>query len=149
MELTTLNTDEIQWTSAQCIAEAIQVNRPIVLLDSRPSTDFNVSHILKAINLGGDEAFRRKFSQNRVPMDKLLLKLLGSQDESSWQSVPIVVYDHDLDDISQLKPDCFMYRLLHDLLRSFVPIYVLKGKNLSPLELPFQFCKTKHSQIHC
>lgn len=61
-------------------------------------------------------------------MDKLLLKLLGSQDDSSWQSVPIVVYDHDLDDISQLSSGCFMYRLLQDLLRSFVPIYVLKGK---------------------
>ncbi|VDP88031.1 unnamed protein product [Echinostoma caproni] len=127
METDTLNTDEVRLTSAQCVMEAIQMDRPLILLDSRSSMEFNAGHILKAINVGGDSAFRNKFIQNRVPMDRLLLKLLGSQDLSSWQSVPIVVYDHNLEDINDLNPEDFLYRLLCDLLRSFVPIYVLKG----------------------
>lgn len=59
MEFTTLNTDEIQLTNPQCIAEAIQVNRPVGYLMPFPCAHV-YCHVDCAAGLAAIDRFQRE-----------------------------------------------------------------------------------------
>ncbi|KAK4474652.1 hypothetical protein MN116_001785 [Schistosoma mekongi] len=114
-------------TEAASIAEALQLNQKIVLLDSRPFMVFHTSHINTAINIGGNRAFQRKFSQNQVPLDLLLCKLTNLENPTELQKLPVVVYDECIDSLSNIRPECFLFSLFTQLTLRFPVVFLLKG----------------------
>ncbi|CAH8575181.1 unnamed protein product [Schistosoma turkestanicum] len=115
------------YTEASSIAEAIRLNQKVVLLDSRSFMVYHTSHIHNAINIGGNRAFQRKFSQNQVPLDLLLCKLTSFKNPAELQKLPIVVYDECIDSILYLTPECFLFSLLTQLTKKFPVVFLLKG----------------------
>ncbi|KAK4467300.1 hypothetical protein MN116_008969, partial [Schistosoma mekongi] len=114
-------------TEAASIAEALQLKRKIVLLDSRPFMVFNTSHINTAINIGGNRAFQRKFFQNQVPLDLLLCKLTNLENPTELQKLPIIVCDECIDSLSNIRPECFLFSLFTHLMLRFPVVFLLKG----------------------
>ncbi|TNN07536.1 Dual specificity protein phosphatase 8 [Schistosoma japonicum] len=114
-------------TEAASIAEALRLNKKILLLDSRPFMVFHTSHINTAINIGGNRAFQRKFSQNQVPLDLLLCKLTNVENPTELQKLPIVVYDECIDSLSSIGAECFLFFLFTQLTLRFPVVFLLKG----------------------
>ncbi|XP_018654939.1 putative dual specificity protein phosphatase [Schistosoma mansoni] len=131
---------KVIYTEAYSISEAIRLNQKVILLDSRSFMVYNTSHIHTAINVGGNRAFQRKFSQNqvsslrisryfltKVPLDLLLCKLTNFENPTELQKLPIVVYDEFIDSILNLIPGCFLFTLLTQLTLKFPVVFLLKG----------------------
>ncbi|CAH8675201.1 unnamed protein product [Schistosoma rodhaini] len=118
---------KVIYTEAYSISEAIRLNQKVILLDSRSFMVYNTSHIHTAINIGGNRAFQRKFSQNQVPLDLLLCKLTNFENPTELQKLPIVVYDEFIDSILNLIPGCFLFTLLTQLTLKFPVVFLLKG----------------------
>ncbi|CAH8670378.1 unnamed protein product [Schistosoma haematobium] len=131
---------KVIYTEASSIYEAIRLNQKVILLDSRSFMVYNTSHIHTAINIGGNRAFQRKFSQNqvgslrisrhlriKVPLDLLLCKLTNLENPTELRKLPIVVYDEFIDSVLNLIPGCFLFSLLTQLTLKFPVVFLLKG----------------------
>ncbi|CAH8670362.1 unnamed protein product [Schistosoma haematobium] len=118
---------KVIYTEASSIYEAIRLNQKVILLDSRSFMVYNTSHIHTAINIGGNRAFQRKFSQNQVPLDLLLCKLTNLENPTELRKLPIVVYDEFIDSVLNLIPGCFLFSLLTQLTLKFPVVFLLKG----------------------
>ncbi|CAB1413269.1 unnamed protein product [Pleuronectes platessa] len=98
----------------------------VVLIDSRPFVDFNVSHILEAVNVNCSKLMKRRLQQDKVQIAELLqhsakkkLELQGDQE--------VVVYDQSSSDPTSLGSDSFLSVLLVKLERSFPSVHLLSG----------------------
>ncbi|XP_035460598.1 dual specificity protein phosphatase 16 [Scophthalmus maximus] len=98
----------------------------VVLIDSRPFVDFNVSHILEAVNVNCSKLMKRRLQQDKVQIAELLqhsakkkLELQGDQD--------VVVYDHSSSDPTALGGESFLSVLLVKLEKNFPSVHLLSG----------------------
>nr|CAH8870020.1 unnamed protein product [Trichobilharzia regenti] len=118
---------KVIYIEATSVAEAIRSNLKVILLDSRSFMVYHTSHIHTAINIGGNRAFQRKFSQNKVSFDVFLCKLANYRNLVELQKIPIIVYDECVDSLSSLRPECFLFSLLAQLTSKFPVVFLLKG----------------------
>ncbi|XP_058481595.1 dual specificity protein phosphatase 16 isoform X1 [Solea solea] len=98
----------------------------VVLIDSRPFVDYNVSHILEAVNVNCSKLMKRRLQQDKVQIAELLqhsakkkLELQGDQE--------VVVYDQTSSDPATLGSESFLSVLLGKLERSFPSVHLLSG----------------------
>uniref|UniRef100_A0A3P8UVN7 Dual specificity phosphatase 16 n=1 Tax=Cynoglossus semilaevis TaxID=244447 RepID=A0A3P8UVN7_CYNSE len=98
----------------------------VVLIDSRPFVDYNVSHILEAVNVNCSKLMKRRLQQDKVQIAELLqhsakkkLELHGDQE--------VVVYDQSSSDPAALGSDLFLNVLLLKLEKSFPSVHLLSG----------------------
>ncbi|XP_035004019.2 dual specificity protein phosphatase 16 [Hippoglossus stenolepis] len=98
----------------------------VVLIDSRPFVDYNVSHILEAVNVNCSKLMKRRLQQDKVQIAELLqhsakkkLELQGDQE--------VVVYDQSSSDPTSLGSESFLSVLLVKLERSFPSVHLLSG----------------------
>uniref|UniRef100_A0A8D3C3N4 Dual specificity phosphatase 16 n=1 Tax=Scophthalmus maximus TaxID=52904 RepID=A0A8D3C3N4_SCOMX len=94
----------------------------VVLIDSRPFVDFNVSHILEAVNVNCSKLMKRRLQQDKVQIAELLqhsAKKKGDQD--------VVVYDHSSSDPTALGGESFLSVLLVKLEKNFPSVHLLSG----------------------
>ncbi|XP_069376007.1 dual specificity protein phosphatase 16 [Paralichthys olivaceus] len=98
----------------------------VVLIDSRPFVDYNVSHILEAVNVNCSKLMKRRLQQDKVQIAELLqhsakkkLELQGDQQ--------VVVYDQSSSDPTSLGSESFLSVLLVKLERSFPSVHLLSG----------------------
>ncbi|OON19888.1 dual specificity phosphatase, catalytic domain protein [Opisthorchis viverrini] len=133
----------VQLVDPGCLAERIRMDQSFILLDVRSFVDYNTNHITQAVNIGGNRGFRRKFLQLmvcsmftilyavlvfQVPIDVFIQRLMGlPHDTDALHATPVVVYDHCLDDLRNLSPDCFLHSVLVQLSKKFCSIFLLKG----------------------
>ncbi|CAL8087722.1 unnamed protein product [Calicophoron daubneyi] len=122
-----LDGKSVRLTEPRCVAEAIRMGQNIILLDSRSFVEYNTSHINRAVNIGGNRAVKKKFFKYEVPVDLLLAKLVNVVDTNELKLTPIIVYDQCVEDLGNLRPDCFLHCVLLQLLRKYSPIFVLRG----------------------
>ncbi|XP_034019076.1 dual specificity protein phosphatase 16 isoform X2 [Thalassophryne amazonica] len=98
----------------------------VLLIDSRPFVDYNVSHILEAVNVNCSKLMKRRLQQDKVQIGELLqhsakkkLELQADRD--------VVVYDHSSSHLPGLSPESFLSILLAKLDQNFPSVHLLSG----------------------
>ncbi|NXP51534.1 DUS16 phosphatase, partial [Heliornis fulica] len=98
----------------------------LLLIDSRPFVEYNMSHILDAININCSKLMKRRLQQDKVLITELIQHSAKHKVEIDCKQ-EVVVYDQSSKDVTSLSPDCFLTVLLGKLEKNFSSVYLLSG----------------------
>ncbi|XP_069618966.1 dual specificity protein phosphatase 16 [Ranitomeya imitator] len=99
----------------------------VLLIDSRPFVDYNMSHILEAININCSKLMKRRLQQDKVQITELIQHSAKQKVELECQVQQVVVYDQSSADVASLPTDCFLFVLLGKLEKLFSHVHLLSG----------------------
>ncbi|NWX26553.1 DUS16 phosphatase, partial [Notiomystis cincta] len=98
----------------------------LLLIDSRPFVEYNISHILDAININCSKLMKRRLQQDKVLITELIQHSAKHKIEIDCKQ-EVVVYDQSSKDVTSLSSDCFLNVLLGKLEKNFSSVYLLSG----------------------
>ncbi|XP_007425972.1 dual specificity protein phosphatase 16 [Python bivittatus] len=98
----------------------------LLLIDSRPFVEYNMSHILEAININCSKLMKRRLQQDKVLITELIQHSAKQKVEIDGKQ-EVVVYDQNSADLVSVPPDSFLSLLLRKLEKNFRCVHLLAG----------------------
>uniref|UniRef100_A0A2D4FK05 Protein-serine/threonine phosphatase n=2 Tax=Micrurus corallinus TaxID=54390 RepID=A0A2D4FK05_MICCO len=98
----------------------------LLLIDSRPFVEYNMSHILEAINIHCSKLMKRRLQQDKVLITELIQHSAKQKVEIDGKQ-EVVVYDQTSADLATVPSDSFLSLLLRKLEKSFNSVHLLAG----------------------
>ncbi|XP_034296270.1 dual specificity protein phosphatase 16 [Pantherophis guttatus] len=98
----------------------------LLLIDSRPFVEYNMSHILEAINIHCSKLMKRRLQQDKVLITELIQHSAKQKVEIDGKQ-EVVVYDQNSADLATVPSDSFLSLLLRKLEKSFSNVHLLAG----------------------
>ncbi|KAM3833512.1 dual specificity protein phosphatase 16 isoform 2-T3 [Vipera latastei] len=98
----------------------------LLLIDSRPFVEYNMSHILEAINVNCSKLMKRRLQQDKVLITELIQHSAKQKVEIDGKQ-EVVVYDQNSADLATVPSDSFLSLLLRKLEESFSSVHLLAG----------------------
>lgn len=95
-----------------------------LIVDTRSFLEFNVSHIIGAINVGCAKLMKRRLQQEKIGIRDFLTHNCHLDVDEDYD---IIVYDQSSQDARCLTPDSFLYVFLEKLLPVFNSVNILRG----------------------
>uniref|UniRef100_A0A0F7Z8M6 Dual specificity protein phosphatase 16-like n=2 Tax=Crotalus adamanteus TaxID=8729 RepID=A0A0F7Z8M6_CROAD len=98
----------------------------LLLIDSRPFVEYNMSHILEAININCSKLMKRRLQQDKVLITELIQHSAKQKVEINGKQ-EVVVYDQNSADLATIPSDSFLSLLLRKLEKNFNSVHLLAG----------------------
>ncbi|XP_063164406.1 dual specificity protein phosphatase 16 [Candoia aspera] len=98
----------------------------LLLIDSRPFVEYNMSHILEAISINCSKLMKRRLQQDKVLITELIQHSAKQKVEIDGKQ-EVVVYDQSSADVASVPPESFLSLLLRKLEKSFSSVHLLAG----------------------
>uniref|UniRef100_A0A2D4J3H5 Protein-serine/threonine phosphatase n=2 Tax=Micrurus TaxID=8634 RepID=A0A2D4J3H5_MICLE len=98
----------------------------LLLIDSRPFVEYNMSHILEATNIHCSKLMKRRLQQDKVLITELIQHSAKQKVEIDGKQ-EVVVYDQNSADLATVPSDSFLSLLLRKLEKSFNSVHLLAG----------------------
>ncbi|KAL7976341.1 hypothetical protein Chor_002560 [Crotalus horridus] len=99
----------------------------LLLIDSRPFVEYNMSHILEAININCSKLMKRRLQQDKVLITELIQHSAKQKVEIDGKQ-EVVVYDQNSADLATVPSDSFLSLLLRKLEKNFNSVHLLAGR---------------------
>ena len=103
-----MNTNEIQRITCEDLKGMLDRGEPVIVIDTRKSTEYETGHIKSAVNVYYDptgESMERSLMLSAMPVDMLLVPYCECDDDSTSALMGIELLDlrYDPDKVKALK----------------------------------------------